>query len=110
MEVSLYWRIVVRASVFVHNVLDVADVSTPPRVCIFWCSASEQIMILDGCSVSLLFVGRYEVFVEDNAFNLELYDAVPDDSGVYTCTATNDKGSVTCSCTLIVQGKSAFVQ
>ncbi|XP_013419371.1 titin homolog isoform X2 [Lingula anatina] len=47
--------------------------------------------------------GRYEVFIERDTYNLEIYDSEVGDTGTYSCTATNELGSESCQCRLIVE-------
>ncbi|XP_077869718.1 SPEG neighbor protein-like [Saccoglossus kowalevskii] len=47
---------------------------------------------------------HYEIFEENGAHNLEIYDTDICDDGKYTCIATNTIGSVSCSCQVRIAG------
>lgn len=59
---------------------------------------------------SLLILDRY-VILNGSAFStLEIMRATLDDSGIYTATATNEHGSISCHCSLNVdKGIRAFI-
>ena len=54
------------------------------------------------------FLDRYEVFFEDGAYNIEIYDTVLSDTGVYKCVATNFIGSAETDAKIKILGKSKF--
>lgn len=49
--------------------------------------------------------GNYKVMFVDSTAYLQLHTTRFEDSGVYTCEAHNDAGSVSCSTVLTVQGQ-----
>lgn len=54
--------------------------------------------------------GRYMILNEGAFSTLEIVRATLDDSGTYTASATNEHGSVSCHCSLIVdKGIRAYV-
>lgn len=53
--------------------------------------------------------GKFEIFEENGAAHLEIYDADLSDSGVYKCTATNRAGTVSSSCIVTVKGMNRSV-
>jgi hypothetical protein len=55
-----------------------------------------------------LFPDRYEVFFEDGAYNIEIYDTVLSDTGLYKCVATNSMGSAETQARITILGKSQF--
>lgn len=46
-----------------------------------------------------------DIRYENGVASLVLEDAMPEDSGEYTCIATNSEGKATCSCRVTVQGR-----
>ncbi|XP_069108405.1 myosin light chain kinase, smooth muscle-like isoform X3 [Argopecten irradians] len=46
---------------------------------------------------------HYETYFEDGAHNLEIFDTITSDSGVYRCVARNEMGSAECQCKLGVK-------
>lgn len=57
---------------------------------------------------NILVLDRYEVFFEDGAYNIEIYDTVVSDSGVYKCVATNAIGSAETQAKVKILGKSQY--
>lgn len=43
---------------------------------------------------NIFVLDRYEVFFEDGVYNIEIYDIVVSDSGVYKCVVINVIGLV----------------
>ncbi|XP_030387653.1 muscle M-line assembly protein unc-89 isoform X2 [Scaptodrosophila lebanonensis] len=53
---------------------------------------------------------RYLISVDGQFYTLEIAATTLDDSGIYTCTAKNELGSVSCHCTLVVdKGIRAYI-
>lgn len=48
------------------------------------------------------------MFFEDGAYNIEIYDTVVLDSGVYKCVATNVIGSAETQAKVKILGKSQY--
>ena len=51
-----------------------------------------------------LYPDHYEIYAEEDSYNLELIDVEASDSGAYSVTASNDMGSASSDCTITVQG------
>lgn len=45
----------------------------------------------------------------DDSCQLEISKVYPEDEGEYSCVATNSAGTVSCSATLTLDGKSVFL-
>ncbi|XP_036344439.1 muscle M-line assembly protein unc-89-like, partial [Rhagoletis pomonella] len=67
---------------------------------VFWYKDDQQIVESRRCLIT-----------DDGQFHtIELASTILDDSGVYTCTAKNELGSVSCHCTLVVdKGIRAYI-
>ncbi|XP_033728727.1 myosin light chain kinase, smooth muscle-like isoform X3 [Pecten maximus] len=46
---------------------------------------------------------HYETYIEDGAHNLEIFDTLISDTGLYRCVARNEMGSAECQCKLDVK-------
>lgn len=49
------------------------------------------------------------MFIEEGAFNLEIYDTELADSGIYSCVVKNELGSVKSQCRLIIEGRKKML-
>ena len=52
---------------------------------------------------------KYPITHTDGVITIEVINAQPGDSGKYRCVATNDLGSDTTECVVIVEGKLTFM-
>lgn len=66
----------------------------------------EIVWLHDNCEIKDSPAFRYERDEKD--ISLIIADAFPEDSGMYTCTATNKLGHAEIGCTLTVKGMQRF--
>ncbi|XP_060064239.1 myosin light chain kinase, smooth muscle-like isoform X2 [Ylistrum balloti] len=53
---------------------------------------------------------HYETYLEDGAHNLEIFDTLTSDTGLYRCVARNEMGSAECQCKLDVKDEESGVK
>ena len=53
---------------------------------------------------------KYPITHTDGVITIEIINSQPGDSGKYRCVATNDRGSDTSECVVIVEGEKTITQ
>ena len=74
----------------------------------------ELLFILAICSYQIKWLkagkeldpAKYPITHTDGVITIEIINSQPSDSGKYRCVATNDRGSDTSECVVIVEGES----